>query len=79
MKPPMPAGARRGKAIAFGTASLFPSPRLPSGRLRPSSTGYGEGRGEEPVPRLELEHVLPHPEFARYLRVVPVAFRCYAT
>jgi hypothetical protein len=23
-----------------------PSPRLPSGRLRPSSTGYGEGRGE---------------------------------
>src|SRR5580704_14268902 len=23
-----------------------PSPRLPSGRLRPSATGYGEGRGE---------------------------------
>ena len=25
---------------------IAPSPRLPSGRLRPSSTGYGEGRGE---------------------------------
>src|SRR5262249_11311163 len=28
-----------------------PSPRLPLGRLRPSSTGYGEGRGEGPFPQ----------------------------
>jgi hypothetical protein len=27
------------------------SPRLPSGRLRPSSTGYGEGRGEGALPQ----------------------------
>jgi very-short-patch-repair endonuclease len=30
-----------------------PSPRLPSGRLRPSSTGYGEGRGEGALPQAQ--------------------------
>ena len=29
-----------------------PSPRLPLGRLRPSATGYGEGRGEGASPRV---------------------------
>jgi 5-oxoprolinase (ATP-hydrolysing) len=30
-----------------------PSPRLPSGRLRPSATGYGEGRGEGGFPQAQ--------------------------
>ena len=33
-------------AHAVQARSSAPSPRLPSGRPRPSSTGYGEGRGE---------------------------------
>jgi uncharacterized protein DUF5681 len=40
---------RADEAILPDTAvcvAASPSPRLPSGRLRPSSTGYGEGRGE---------------------------------
>jgi hypothetical protein len=41
----------RGKGIGAGASA--PSPRLPSGRLRPSSTGYGEGRGEEALPQTE--------------------------
>ena len=35
---------------AAGTSSTSPSPRQPSGRLRPSSTGYGEDRGEGGAP-----------------------------
>jgi enoyl-CoA hydratase len=38
-----------GEAVPSGDAA--PSPRLPSGRLRPSSTGYGEGRGEGRSPQ----------------------------
>jgi NADH-ubiquinone oxidoreductase-F iron-sulfur binding region len=41
----------------FGAAaspgSTSPSPRLSSGRLRPSSTGYGEGRGEGAFPQAQ--------------------------
>src|ERR1700721_14401 len=33
---------------------LTPSPRVPSGRLRPSSTGYGEGRDEGAFRRVRL-------------------------
>jgi hypothetical protein len=35
-----------------GAGPLTPSPRVPSGRLRPSSTGYGEGRDEGALPRV---------------------------
>ena len=38
-----------------------PSPRLPSGRLRPSSTGYGEGRGEGASPNARAVERPPHP------------------
>src|SRR5579864_4346101 len=43
-------------SASFFTASAFApsypaSPRLPSGRSRPSSTGYGEGRGEGQPPQ----------------------------
>jgi len=46
--------------------SSSPSPRLPSGRLRPSSTGYGEGRGEGAFHRFGTAESAPHP--ARILR-----------
>jgi ribonucleoside-diphosphate reductase alpha chain len=36
-----------------------PSPRMPSGRLRPSSTGYGEGRGEGDSPRTQTRGEAP--------------------
>src|SRR5215471_19038861 len=46
-----------------------PSPRLPSGRLRPSATGYGEGRGEGAFPpaqgRGEAPSPDPHPSLPR--------------
>jgi very-short-patch-repair endonuclease len=38
-----------------------PSPRLPSGRLRPSATGYGEGRGEGASPQAETRQEPPSP------------------
>src|SRR5258706_5041279 len=38
-----------------------PSPRLPSGRLRPSSTGYGEGRGEGALPQAQTRGEAPPP------------------
>jgi len=38
-----------------------PSPRLPSGRLRPSSTGYGEGRGEGALPQAQTRGNAPSP------------------
>jgi 5-oxoprolinase (ATP-hydrolysing) len=44
-----------------------PSPRLPSGRLRPSATGYGEGRGEGALPQAQTrgEARPPHPSLPR--------------
>ena len=43
----------RGSSPAAGMwhSASAPSPRLPSGRSRPSSTGYGEGRGEGQPPQ----------------------------
>ena len=38
-----------------------PSPRLPSGRLRPSATGYGEGRGEGTSPQAQTRGEAPSP------------------
>jgi len=38
-----------------------PSPRLPLGRLRPSSTGYGEGRGEGASPQAQTWGDAPSP------------------
>ncbi|HWN49451.1 MAG TPA: error-prone DNA polymerase [Xanthobacteraceae bacterium] len=38
-----------------------PSPRLPSGRLRPSATGYGEGRGEGAFPPAQTRGEAPSP------------------
>jgi glycosyltransferase involved in cell wall biosynthesis len=38
-----------------------PSPRLPSGRSRPSSAGYGEGRGEGPSPQAQTRGEAPSP------------------
>ena len=65
---------RTRRAIACGAA--LTSPRLPSGRLRPSSTGYGEvgicalvaqipGEGASPqalTPKFELGDRPPHPD-----------------
>jgi long-chain acyl-CoA synthetase len=44
---------------AWGPSS--PSPRLPSGRLRPSLTGYGEGRGEGAFPQAQTRGEAPSP------------------
>jgi two-component system sensor histidine kinase UhpB len=38
-----------------------PSPRLPSGRLRPSSRSYGEGRGEGAFPHAQTRGEAPSP------------------
>jgi very-short-patch-repair endonuclease len=38
-----------------------PSPRLPSGRLRPSATGYGEDRGEGASPQAQTTEDTPSP------------------
>ncbi|HMA71835.1 MAG TPA: ATP-binding protein [Xanthobacteraceae bacterium] len=46
-------------AVSHGASS--PSPRLPSGRLRPSSTGYGEGRGEGASPQAQPRGEAPSP------------------
>jgi glycosyltransferase involved in cell wall biosynthesis len=43
--------------VAGGASS--PSPRLPSGCLRPSSTSYGEGRGEGPSPQAQTRGQAP--------------------
>src|ERR1700738_753238 len=38
---------------------VAPSPRLPSGRSRPSATGYGEGRGEGAFPQAQTRGEAP--------------------
>src|SRR5262249_62086713 len=48
-----------GNRIRHGASS--PSPRLPLGRLRPSSTGYGEGRGEGAFPNAQAVERAPPP------------------
>src|SRR5215470_1102275 len=48
-----------GNRIWHGASS--PSPRLPSGRLRSSSTGYGEGRGEGASPQAQPRGEAPSP------------------
>src|SRR5882762_7611246 len=50
---------RRAQRIWHGASA--PSPRLPSGRLRPSSTGYGEGRGEGAFPQAQTRGDAPSP------------------
>jgi alginate O-acetyltransferase complex protein AlgI len=39
--------------LSSGRSAASPSPRLPLGRLRPSSTGYGEGLGEGASPQAQ--------------------------
>src|SRR5262249_18472122 len=46
-------------AVCCGVSA--PSPRLPSGRLRPSSAGYGEGRGEGACPQAQTRVGAPSP------------------
>ena len=65
---PSPSLPQEGQSYRTWHGVTAPSPRLPSGRLRPSSTGYGEGRGEGPSHRLRLAARPPHPEFARRAR-----------
>jgi alpha-1,2-mannosyltransferase len=52
------------RAILIGSSwhgALAPSPRMPSGRSRPSSTGYGEGRGEGTLPQAQTRGEAPSP------------------
>jgi FAD/FMN-containing dehydrogenase/Fe-S oxidoreductase len=56
---PSPASAAQGNRIRYGATA--PSPRLPSGRSRPSSTGYGEGRGEGVSPQAQTRGEAPSP------------------
>ena len=55
-----PFGLDRFSAADFAAGSS-PSPRLPSGRSRPSSTGYGEGRGEGASPQAQTRGEAPSP------------------
>src|SRR5579871_2411251 len=58
---PPPCGEGEGPAPSYAivqhmggrVGDAAPSPRLPSGRLRPSSTSYGEGRGERASPQAQ--------------------------
>jgi hypothetical protein len=53
------------RAILIGSSwrgGSAPSPRLPSGRLRPSSTGFGEGRGEGAPPQAQTRGEAPSPD-----------------
>src|SRR5580692_6048293 len=52
-----------------------PSPRLPSGRPRPSSTGYGEGRGEGPLPQAQTRGNAPSPGAQQRADLSPQAGR----
>jgi FAD/FMN-containing dehydrogenase/Fe-S oxidoreductase len=54
-----PSSKGQGNRVWRGATS--PSPRLPSGRLRPSSTGYGEGRGEGAFPPAQTRGEAPSP------------------
>jgi UDP-N-acetylmuramoyl-tripeptide--D-alanyl-D-alanine ligase len=60
------AALKRGAALAVvgrhrQPSAAAPSPRLPSGRPRPSSTGYGEGRGEGPPQQAQTRGEAPSP------------------
>jgi two-component system, NarL family, sensor histidine kinase UhpB len=46
---------------ANGAHLSSPAPHLPSGRLRPSATGYGEGRGEGALRTFMTRGEPPHP------------------
>jgi hypothetical protein len=50
-----------------------PSPRLPSGRLRPSSTGYGEGRGEGAFPQAQTRGDAPSPGMSAKDALIPTS------
>src|SRR5216684_1730089 len=52
-----------------------PSPRLPSGRLRPSSTGYGEGRGEGALPQAQTRGDAPSPGMSAKDALIPTSPR----
>jgi tRNA pseudouridine32 synthase/23S rRNA pseudouridine746 synthase len=52
-----------------------PSPRLPSGRSRPSSTGYGEGRGEGASPHAQTRGEAPSPDAQERADLSPQAGR----
>src|SRR5215467_4126556 len=52
-----------------------PSPRLPSGRLRPSSTGYGEGRGEGASPQAQTRGEAPSPRIRATSAQIPTSPR----
>src|SRR6266849_7687197 len=52
-----------------------PSPRLPSGQLRPSSTGYGEGRGEGALPHAQTRGEAPSPRAQERADLSPRAGR----
>src|SRR5580704_9064529 len=44
-----------------------PSPRVPLGRSRPSSTGYGEGRGEGAFPQAQTRGSAPSPALSPHV------------
>src|SRR5580704_3191398 len=50
----------RPREYVRGAGRFTPSPRVPSGRLRPSSTGYGEGGVRGPLHELRLAEAPPH-------------------
>jgi two-component system sensor histidine kinase UhpB len=51
----------QGERNCLPQGASSPSPRLPSGRLRPSATGYGEGRGERAYPQAQTRGNAPSP------------------
>jgi cobaltochelatase CobN len=59
--PPQTSGALLDAVNDMGHCTSSRSPRLPSGRLRPSSTGYGEGRGEGASPQAQTRGEVPSP------------------
>jgi Fe-S oxidoreductase len=58
---PGPSPSAKGRGDRMWHGATAPSHRLPSGRLRPSSTGYGEGRGEGASPQAQTRGEAPSP------------------
>jgi FAD/FMN-containing dehydrogenase/Fe-S oxidoreductase len=70
---PSPSPQGQGNRIWHGSAA--PAPRLPSGRLRPFSTGHGEGRGEGTFPQAQTRGEAPSPGAQERADLSPQAWR----
>jgi hypothetical protein len=72
---PLPALPRMRQGNRMWHGASAPSPRLPSGRLRRSLTGYGEGRGEGAFPLAQTRGGAPAPGMSAKDALIPTSPR----